>query len=113
LALVSLAIIVRGLLALRSKTVHAVGDDDDEDERVATLWRAMGLIACGALYLVAAYFTGYVIGIAVLILAVSLYEGIGFGWRPLAVAFGGAGVFWLIFVKVLGVAQPVGTLFGG
>ena len=112
LALVSLAIIVRGVLALRSKPVTA-GAPDDEDEKVATFWRALGLIACGGLYIAVAHVAGYVPAIAALILAVSLYEGARPGWRPLAVAIGGAFVFWVIFVEVLGVAQPVGTLMGG
>jgi putative tricarboxylic transport membrane protein len=46
-----------------------------------------------------------------LLVAVPLYEGMRFSWRVLAVAAGGAAVFYALFVVVLGVRQPEGLLF--
>jgi hypothetical protein len=41
-----------------------------------------------------------------LIAAVAVYEGVALSWRVAAVAAGGAIVFWVLFVQLLGVEQP-------
>jgi Na+-transporting NADH:ubiquinone oxidoreductase subunit NqrB len=58
-----------------------------------------------------AEFLGYVPAIILLIAAVALYEGIRPSWRVLAVAAGGAALFWLLFVVLLGAPQPRGLFF--
>jgi hypothetical protein len=46
-----------------------------------------------------------------LLFAVPLYEGLRLSWRVPAVAAGGAAVFYVLFVIVLGVRQPESLLF--
>ena len=122
LAIVAGLILVRGVLALRRRdsgspvtTTGAAapadaGDDDDHYE--ASLARALGLLAIGSLYIVVAMLAGYIPALIVLILATALYEGLPFGWQPVAVAIGGSIGFWLLFVKLLGTEQPIGLLRG-
>lgn len=121
LAVVAMAIAIRGAMsAWRTPQVAPANgqqgdaaDDEGADEREAGPVRALGVVACGLLYIAVAWLLGYVAAVAVVILAVSLYEGIRPGWQMLAVAVVGAAMFWAIFAKLLGVPQPVGVLFGG
>ncbi len=55
---------------------------------------------------------GYAIGLALLIVAVALYERERLSLRLVGVAAAGGVGFWLIFVKLLGTEQPVSWLLG-
>jgi hypothetical protein len=107
LAVVAIAMAVRALSAVR------VGSraDDDAPEPEARWPRALGVLAFGALYIPAAALLGYSLALFLLLVAVPLYEGARFSWRVPAVAAGGAAVFYVLFVVVLGVRQPEGLLF--
>lgn len=111
LALAGLGVIlfVRSLL-----TVQPVGAEaeQDRDER-ATLPRAIGFLLFGVGYVVIVRYVGYVIGVALLIATVALYEGAPRRWTVPVAAIGGALLYWAIFVKLLGVNQPVGMIFRG
>lgn len=118
LAIAAVAIMMRGLFTVvrpvRAAHAPAEAEDDGGDERYeAGFVRALGVIACGALYVVSAWLVGYVPAIAILILAMALYEGMRLTWQTCAVAIGGAVFFWVVFVRLLGVAQPAGILLGG
>jgi len=104
LGAVALAIGVRAML---SAPALAAGEKDAE----APWPRALGMLAIGALYIPAASVLGYWPALALLLIAVPLYEGLKPSWRVLAVALGGATFFWLLFGYVLGVQQPEGILF--
>lgn len=86
---------------------------EERGEGQASLRRVLGLLACIALYVFVAWLVGYIIASAVLLLAVSLYEGAPMNLRTFGVAGAGAIVFWLIFVKFLSVEQPIGKLLAG
>lgn len=73
--------------------------------------RALGLLLIGAAYIALVDKIGYAVSIALLIAGVAWYEGQRPGWRLAAVAIGGAALFWLIFVRLLEVAQPAGLFF--
>ena len=73
--------------------------------------RAMGLLAIGFAYVLAVDKLGYAVSIALLIAGVAWYEGLRLSLRLVAVAIGGAALFWLIFVRLLDVPQPAGLLF--
>ena len=75
--------------------------------------RAVGFLLFGAAYVIVLPFVGYVVGTALLIGAVALYEGAARNWVVPAAAIGGGVFYWAIFVKLLGVHQPVGSLFQG
>jgi len=112
LAILGLLLIGRTLLAMRMQTATAGGDADDRDEN-ARLPRAIGFLLLGAAYVALLPFVGYVIAMAFLIGAVALYEGAPRTWVILAAAVGGGIFYWAIFVKLLGVNQPMGSLFQG
>ena len=126
LAVIGAILLVRGLLAARSAAAarSAVaadraapgGADAEPDEPApgdAPLPRAVGFLAFGAAYLVALPYLGYPVGVALLIAGVALFEGARRPALVAAVAAGGALLYWAIFVKLLGVHQPVGTLWQG
>jgi len=69
------------------------------------------LLAIGFAYIGVVGFLGYAITIALLLAAVAWYEGIRMSWRVGAIAIAGAAFFWLLFVRLLEVAQPAGVLF--
>ena len=107
LVLVALAIAGKALIERRRPEKAS----DDEEERAPVL-RALGFLAIGIGYIVIAPIVGYGVGIALLIAAVALYEGIAWSWRVAAVAAGGGLVFYLGFVALLGVEQPISILIG-
>jgi hypothetical protein len=107
LAVVAVAIAIRALTAAPVGT-RAHGEAKEAEAR----WPlALGILAFGALYIPAATVLGYPLALFLLLVAVPLYEGMRFSWRVLAVAAGGAAVFYVVFVVVLGVRQPEGLLF--
>ncbi len=109
LVVVAAALTVKGALASRRTTPAANSDGEDEH---ATLPRALGFIAIGVGYMIVAPWTGYLVGIALLVVATALYEGERLSPRLLAVAAAGGVGFWLIFVRLLGVEQPMSRLLG-
>ena len=121
LAVVAVLIITKGAIAALPRSAAAktmstsaatTAESDDDDRYESTLPRALGLLSIGALYIVVALLAGYVPALVVLIGSIALYEGIAPGWRPLTIALGGAGFYWLVFVKLLGTAQPAGMIGG-
>ena len=106
LALVSLGIMARAAFA-------SAAPPPDEAEAGSKFPRVLGLLACAALFCGVAWLAGYLVACAITLLAVMLYEGAAPSLRVVAIAVGGAVFFWLTFVYFLGVAQPVGKLFGG
>jgi hypothetical protein len=110
LAIVSLALFVRAQWA---PARPAEGADEEGAAQGGSLPRALGLLGCAALFIGLAWLLGYVVAAAVLLFVVMRYEGLPFDWRMAAISVGGAVFYWLVFVKFLGVAQPVGLVFGG
>jgi len=107
LVVVAAAIAFRALMVMPA-SAHALDDDQERESR----WpRALGILAFGALYIPLAMLLGYALALFLLLIAVPLYEGMRFSWRVPAVAAGGAAVFYVLFVLVLGVRQPEGPLF--
>ncbi len=107
LAILAAMLTVKGLVAARA----AAAPDEDGGER-STPIRALGFVAIGVGYMIVAPLTGYAIGLALLIVAVALYERERLSLRLVAVAAGGGIGFWLIFVRLLGTEQPVSWLLG-
>lgn len=113
LAIVALAIGARGLwIVLRERTVAPVpAKVTAAENEVATVLRALGLVAIGVGYMVVTPIVGYAVGIALLVAAVSLYEGLRPNLQLAGVAIGAGLLFWLFFVLLLGTDQPAGRLF--
>ena len=72
------------------------------------IWRVVGMLAIGAAYVAAVEWVGYFLSIAGLIVATTYYQGGSMSRQVLLVALAGALVCWLLFVQLMGVAQPPG-----
>ena len=72
--------------------------------------RAFGVLAIGAVYLAVVSYTGYLVGLVILVGATAVYMGRKPSWRLAAVVVGGALFYWLLFVRVLRVPLPEGVL---
>jgi putative tricarboxylic transport membrane protein len=106
LTALGLLLLVRSVLVKRAGAVPA--DESPED---AHLPRAVGLLAFGAAYVLALPVVGYIVATAALMAAVAVYEGAPRRWTLPVVAVGGALLYWAVFVKLLGVKQPPGSLW--
>ena len=108
LAIFAVAIGARALLTAPA----AVPDRVAEVKEGEAKWpRALGMLVIVALYIPLAIVLGYFAALFLIIAGVALYEGVKPSWRLFAVAAGGAGFFWLLFVEFLGVRQPSGLFF--
>nr|TFG55052.1 MAG: tripartite tricarboxylate transporter TctB family protein [Hyphomicrobiales bacterium] len=112
-ALAILLGIVGVSLALRTLFARhvAAARTSTSRESEATPLRALGLLAVGALYIPFAWGLGYVPTVFLLIAGIALYEKAAPSWRLAGIALGGAVLFWLLFVALLGVRQPQSMLF--
>ncbi|MDQ0305081.1 tripartite tricarboxylate transporter TctB family protein [Ancylobacter polymorphus] len=113
LAFIGLALIARtAFVALAARRAN-VPQIPAEEEEGAPLPRAVGLLLIGGAYVLLLPFLGYFLSVALLIGAVAFYEGAARSWVLPTAALGGATLYWAIFVKLLGVHQPAGSLFQG
>ncbi|UVC08634.1 tripartite tricarboxylate transporter TctB family protein [Rhizobium sp. TH2] len=112
LAILGVILIARTLLIARAAApANAAASDDDEEQ--ASLPRGIGFLLIGAAYIFLLPFVGYILATALMIAAVALYEGAARTWAIPAAALGGGVFYWAIFVKLLGVHQPMGSIFQG
>lgn len=72
--------------------------------------RAMGMLAIGVGYLLTVSWLGYILTIAVLLVAVSLYNGARAGLKVGLFAMSGGVFFHLMFVEFLGIPLPPGLI---
>lgn len=108
LAMLASLMIARALLARSSKAeTGASGGAEDLD---ATPRRGLAFLLFGAAYVAILPFAGYFISVALLIAAIAIFEGAPRRWTVPAAALIGATLYWAIFVRVLGVRQPMGWL---
>ena len=105
LAALSILQIIRALA--RRPSVAAV-PAAPRSGQLRALWRAIGMLMIGVAYLVVVPWLGYVASIAGLIFVTILYQNSSGRRRAAAVAVSGALFFWLLFVQLLGIAQPAG-----
>ena len=107
LGVLSLLLIAQASLKLLKSRAKA------RPEAVGKRWRphllATGMLGIGLGYVVIAEFVGYLVGIALVILVTTLYQGAARNWRAPAIAIGGALSFWLLFVALLNIGQPEGV----
>jgi hypothetical protein len=106
LGLLSLLLAAKTLVRRRARRAPAPSDDA---EAARGHRYAIGMLAIGAGYVLAAETVGYVPAIAAAILAAALYQGAGRTWRLPLVAGCGALGLWLLFVRVLDIDQPEGV----
>jgi hypothetical protein len=70
--------------------------------------RVAGMLGIGVLYVAVVPWIGYVAALAGVMVGTALCQGSGLNRRVLIVGTAGAGVMWLLFVRLLGIPQPPG-----
>lgn len=113
LALLGVILVVRTLLVARAAAQNTAATAQDDEDEQASLPRGIGFLLIGAGYVVLLPFVGYILATALMIAAVALYEGAPRTWVIPAAAIGGGILYWAIFVKLLDVHQPMGSIFQG
>jgi len=109
LSLILIARSLRRSTDLRPRTPDPGSRTPDPGFR---LLRVTGMLAIGAVYILVVPWLGYTVTLAGLLLAVMWYLG-GVVTRTIGVvAASGAIVFWLIFVRLLGIPHPGGVWAG-
>ena len=112
LAGLSLILIVRSVRLPPSPGFGETGKPDLDVSRKPTvsrpLWRVAGLLAIGVAYVFVVPWLGYMASLAALIMATTYYQGGALNRQVVVIALGGAVVFWLLFVVLLGIPQPAG-----
>jgi hypothetical protein len=99
---------VRCVLAVRRNELRMSLDP----EQSRAVLRMLGLAVLLTAFLWLLPKAGYPLSVGLLIVAVALYQRQPFSWRVLVAGAGGACMFWLLFVCLLGVLMPTGTWFG-
>jgi putative tricarboxylic transport membrane protein len=110
----TLAVILGGaglLLALRG--VMARGRRATDEGAEPAHGRALGLLGLLVGYALLVPLLGYPVTLGIFAVAVAAYAGARPGPAMLGFGLGVAVLFWVGFVKLLGVSFPVGWLFGG
>ena len=111
LATLSIGLILRSITGKASATdrrrASATPAEPSSSRRVT---RAAGMLLIGIVYLGVVTWIGYAVSIAALIMAATWYLGGALTRQAVAVAVGGAATFWLLFVVLLRVPFPAGTL---
>ncbi|MDG2316122.1 MAG: tripartite tricarboxylate transporter TctB family protein [Gammaproteobacteria bacterium] len=68
--------------------------------------RAGGVLAIGIVYLLIVNIVGYVIALLLVLMAMLFYLGEGVGRQTILAAVIGAGFFWVLFDRLLGIPTP-------
>ena len=71
-------------------------------------FRAVAVLLIGVAYIMVAPWLGYLLSISLLILATTYCQGLSISRQSAILAFAGGVFFWLLFVMVMGIAQPPG-----
>ena len=113
LGFLAIILIVRSIAsALTARKMARPGDVEDQPMSFRPHLRAFGLLVIGVGYLLLVSWLGYVITVAALLLAVSLYIGATFNLCTVLVAVIGGIVYHLLFVEFLGIPLPPGQILG-
>lgn len=114
LLILSAVLVLQTILARRQKAEAMAAEDDaaEDDEPAVSNYikhtRALGLLLIGVGYIILVETVGYIIGIAYLLAAVTLFAGGASRRTVILFAVLGAVFFWVLFVEILGIHQPQG-----
>jgi putative tricarboxylic transport membrane protein len=109
ITLLAIALLVQELLAWRRRATAFV-EDNPRKSQLHELKPVLLLLATLTAFLFLFDTLGYILSIILLLLAVFFQNRMPLGWKPIAVAIGGAIAFQLMFGAVLGVRLPLGPL---
>jgi hypothetical protein len=107
LAVLSMLLIVQSLLPAR-RAAGGVADEQGEIAGSRAHLRAGGMLLIGMGYLAVVGTVGYMPAVVGLVLATALYLGQHLSARLVLVAVGLAVLYYLIFVRLLGIPLPPG-----
>jgi len=105
LAILSVLLVAQDLWRARRIAPAA---DAAPDTGIDAHLRALGMLVIGAAYLLVVATIGYLPAMALLLLATAHYVGRPWSAGLIAVALGGAGLYYVIFVRLLGIPLPPG-----
>lgn len=106
LIILSLLMIIQSVIRKKLSGVHT--DDDKPGGRRFRFLKAAGMLLLGIVYLVIVSWTGYMIGIALLIFAALLYQRERLSRKMLITAVLSGIFFWAFFVFALKIPMPSG-----
>ncbi|MGH1478745.1 MAG: tripartite tricarboxylate transporter TctB family protein [Geminicoccales bacterium] len=113
LGALAIILIIRSVVgALAARKVAPSDNVEEHPLDVQPHLRALGLLVIGVGYLLLVSWLGYIITVAALLLAVSLYIGAAFNLRTILIAVIGGVFYHLLFVEFLGIPLPAGQLLG-
>ena len=107
LAILSVLLIAQDLLRTRRAAAGTRGDEADASGSHAHL-RAAGMLLIGIGYLAVVGTIGYLPAVVLLVLATAIYLGQSLSARLVLIAVGLAVLYYLIFVRLLGIPLPPG-----
>lgn len=102
--------LVRAPAAASGRGAAAEAPKGEWDGQGRKIYYAAGLLAIGVAYLFIVPTLGYVLSVALLIIATAAYLGAGLRTRVVAIGIGGAIFLYAMFVTLLGVRMPAGIL---
>jgi len=107
LALAGIALVLALQAMLRGLVL---GSQQKSPEDSPNLWRmfsrAGGVLIIGIVYLLIVNIVGYLIALLLVLMAMLFYLGEKFDRKTVLVAFIGAGFFWFLFDRLLGIPTP-------
>jgi putative tricarboxylic transport membrane protein len=107
LAVLSILLIAQDLLRVR-RTAGATGGEESEASGAHAHLRAAGMLLIGIGYLALVGTIGYIPAVVGLVVATALYLGQSLSTRLVLLAVGLALLYYLIFVRLLGIPLPAG-----
>jgi putative tricarboxylic transport membrane protein len=107
LAILSVLLIAQDLFRTR-RAAGAIGGEEREVSGTHAHLRAAGMLLIGIGYLAVVGTIGYLPAVTLLVLATALYLGQGLSARLVLLAVGLAVLYYLIFVRLLGIPLPPG-----
>ena len=110
LAILSALLLAQGLW--RARRAAAAASDDREAAGTHAHLRAAGMLLIGMGYLVVVNAIGYVPAVALLVLATARFMGRPWSAELILLAVGGDLLYYLLFVRLLGIPLPPGIWSG-
>ena len=103
------AVVLAGLsLVLIAGSLRGPEESVGESSGASALPRAAATLFIGVAYVLIAPYLGYMLSITALILATTYYQGGTLTRYSAIIALTGGVLFWVLFVVLMGIAQPAG-----
>lgn len=108
LALLSIALAGQTLAEMRKRGRSGSSAEDGKSTNWNSHFRAFGVVAIGAAFLIVLPVLGYAVSVAFLLVGLATYSGQKLSAGSIVFGVAGAAVFYVLFVHVLNVPLPGG-----